>query len=148
MTHAAQRMQSLNFFLVATAFLLAAYAQVIERRPPAAAVIALLGAWTTSWFMCLERRTRQLVDAGRAAMRPLEQRLARGVGVPQLEIVASVERVRAGFRYRTVISAIHWGVLAVFVAGLLYALYFAVVARPEASLGAAPPAKSVAPATR
>jgi hypothetical protein len=110
--HAAQRMQTFNFFLVATAFLVAGYAQVIDKRPIAAAAIALLGAWITCWFMFLERRTRQLVEAGRVAMRPLERRLAEGLGVPQLEIVATADKVTAGYRYTTVFRAIHLAVVA------------------------------------
>jgi hypothetical protein len=132
-THAAQRMQTFNFFLVATAFLVAGYAQVIEKRPLAAAVIALLGAWITCWFMMLERRTRQLVETGRVAMRPLERRLADGLGVPELEIVSAADNATAGCRYTTVFRAIHVAVVLVSLTGLLYASYLAFVGRPEKS---------------
>jgi hypothetical protein len=43
--HAAQRMQTFNFFLVATAFLIAAYASLLEKLPLAALAVALIGAW-------------------------------------------------------------------------------------------------------
>src|SRR5437773_1673680 len=69
--HAAQRLQSFHFFLIATAFLVAAYATLLEKRPGAAFAVGLLGAWVSFWFNRLERRTKQLVKAGEAALRPL-----------------------------------------------------------------------------
>src|SRR5207302_790594 len=48
--HAAQRMQTFNFFIVATAFLIAAYASLLEKHPGAAAVLAAVGAWIAFWF--------------------------------------------------------------------------------------------------
>ena len=61
--HAAQRMQTFNFFLVATAFLIAGYASLLEKHRGAAFGVALLGAWLTFWFHRLDTRSRQLVKA-------------------------------------------------------------------------------------
>jgi hypothetical protein len=58
-------MQSFNFFLVATAFLVAAYATVLKERAEVATVAAILGAWIAMWFNRLERRTKQLVRPGK-----------------------------------------------------------------------------------
>jgi hypothetical protein len=43
--HAAQRMQTFNFFLVAIAFLVAAYASLLDKSHWAAAFIAAAAAW-------------------------------------------------------------------------------------------------------
>ena len=57
--HATQRMQAFNFFVVATAFLIAAYASILEKHPGAAAVLAAVGAWLTLWFNRLDARSCQ-----------------------------------------------------------------------------------------
>ncbi len=66
--HATQRMQAFNFFVVATAFLIAAYASILEKHPAAAAVLALVGAWLTFWFNRLDARSYQLVEAAEDAL--------------------------------------------------------------------------------
>jgi len=81
-THSVQRMQTFNFFLVATAFLVAGYATILEKRPAVAVAIGAAGVWITYWFLRLDRRNRQLVDAGEAAIMPLERRLSAMAGVP------------------------------------------------------------------
>src|SRR5262249_17376842 len=67
--HATQRMQAFNFFVVATAFLIAAYASILEKHPGAAAVLAAVGAWLTLWFNRLDARSYQLVEAGEDALK-------------------------------------------------------------------------------
>jgi len=67
--HATQRMQAFNFFVVATAFLIAAYASLLDKEPAAAAVLATIGAWLAFWFNRLDARSRQLVEAGEDALR-------------------------------------------------------------------------------
>ena len=74
--HATQRMQAFNFFMVATAFLIAAYASILEKHPGAAAVLAGMGVWITFWFNRLDARTHRLVEAGEDSLRVSQARLA------------------------------------------------------------------------
>ncbi len=80
--HATQRMQAFNFFMVATAFLMAAYASLLEKHPVAAAVLAAVGAWLAFLFNRLDARSRQLVDAGRLATAKAERVVASQASKP------------------------------------------------------------------
>ena len=120
--HAGQRMQSFNFFLVATAFLVAAYGTVLEKHRGVAAGIGLLGAWVSFWFNRLERRTRQLVKAGEAALASSQDRLASISGIPSLSILKAVEKKAPGSSsYSVVINIIQWTTLIGFLLGAAYA---------------------------
>lgn len=120
--HAAQRMQSFNFFLIATAFLVAAYGAVIEKHPILAVGIAVLGAWISLWFNRLERRTRQLVKAGEAVLKRCQQRLAELTEIPELTILEHVEtKVPGSSSYAKVINVIQWSLFAGFLVGAAYA---------------------------
>jgi hypothetical protein len=122
--HAAQRMQTFNFFFVATAFLVAGYASLFEKNHKVACVVALLGAWVAYWFNRLDYRNRQLVKAGEDALAACEERLADLAAIPKLKIVEVVER--AGPRassYRRVIEVIQWTIVAVFFVGAIYASF-------------------------
>jgi hypothetical protein len=116
-------MQTFNFSLVATAFLVAAYGAVLEKRPYAAVVIALLGAWLSLWFNRLDRRTRQLVKAGEAALLVHQHRLAEHEANPALRILANVEAKAAGTSsYSVVIRVIQYSILIAFLLGGGYAV--------------------------
>ncbi|MBI4635825.1 MAG: hypothetical protein HY727_05695 [Candidatus Rokubacteria bacterium] len=120
--HAGQRMQSFNFFLVATAFLVAGYATVLKDHRGVAAAIALLGAWLSVWFNRLEKRTKQLVKAGEAALEPSQQRLANLAGNPHLSILAVVNAKAPGSSsYAVVINVVQWTTFCGFSAGAAYA---------------------------
>lgn len=122
--HAAQRMQAFNFFLVATAFIVAAYGTVLEKHPAVAVGMSLLGAWIAFWFNRLERRSKQLVKAGEAVLMPVEETLAALTGIPAVAIIAAVEtKPRGVSSYAKVISAIQWTVLFGFLAGAAYAVW-------------------------
>lgn len=122
--HAAQRMQTFNFFLVATAFLVAGFGAVVERDQGLAMGIGMLGAWISLWFNRLERRSKQLVKAGEEALTLLEQELARRADVPQLAILLAVETKAAGSSsYSVVINVIHLTILMAFLLGALYAAW-------------------------
>jgi hypothetical protein len=92
--HAAQRMQAFNFFVVATAFLIAAYASILEKHPGAAAFLAAVGAWLTLWFNRLDARSRQLVEAGEDALRVSQARLASIADNPHLKVLDAVDERR------------------------------------------------------
>jgi hypothetical protein len=121
--HATQRMQAFNFFVVATAFLIAAYASIIERHPVAAAVLALVGAWLTVWFNRLDARSCQLVEAGEDALKVSQSRLASLADNQSLMILEAVdEPVPGASSYRRVITVIQSTIFALFVLGAIYAI--------------------------
>jgi hypothetical protein len=121
--HANQRMQAFNFFVVATAFLIAAYASLLEEKPAAAAVLAFVGAWLAYWFNRLDARTRQLVEAGEDALRVSQARLASIAENQSLMILDAVDELAPGASsYCRLITVIQWTIFALFLAGFLYAI--------------------------
>ena len=121
--HATQRMQAFNFFVVATAFLIAAYASILEKHPAAAAVLALVGAWLTFWFNRLDARSYQLVEAGEDALRVSQARLASLADNQSLMILDAVDEPAPGWSsYRGVITVIQSTIFALFLLGALYAI--------------------------
>src|SRR5438105_2387224 len=120
--HAGQRMQSFNFFLVATGFLVAAYASVLKDHRDAGLGIGVFGAWISFWFRHLEYRTRQLVHAGEAALRPLQQVLSERASLPELRILDAVDKPAAGCHpYSKVFRSIQSGILVGFIVAAIYA---------------------------
>jgi hypothetical protein len=121
--HATQRMQAFNFFVVAAAFLIAAYAFILEEHPAAAAVLALVGAWLTFWVNRLDARSRQLVDAGEDALRVSQARLASVADNQSLKMLDAVDEPAPGAStYRRVITVIQWSIFALFLFGAIYAI--------------------------
>ncbi len=122
--HAAQRMQTFNFFLVAAAFLIAAYASLLEKYPWAALIVGLVGAWTSFWFTRLDNRTRQLVNAGQDVLKVYQKKLAQRAQLPALEILEKVETASCdAFSYRVVIAVIEWTMVALFLLAVAFAGY-------------------------
>jgi Flp pilus assembly protein TadB len=120
--HAAQRMQSFNFFLIATAFLIAAYASLLEKLPLAALIVALVGAWIAFWFTRLENRTRQLIKAGEKALRICQSSIAEKANISALEILREVEEpAKDASSYRIIIAVIEWTIVTVFLFSAAYA---------------------------
>jgi len=122
--HAAQRMQTFNFFLVATAFLIAAYASLLEKLPLAALAVASVGAWIAFWFTRLDNRTRQLIKAGEDVLEKYQAQLAKCTKTPALEIIKAVEQPTPdAYSYRIIIAVIEWTVMLVFLFLGAYASY-------------------------
>jgi len=123
--HARQRMQCINFFLVAVAFLVAAFVTLLKEHQYAmGAATALFAAWLSWWFRRLELRTKALVKAGERAMKPLQKRLSDEVGIPEMEILRLVEKPEERWTsYGDVLWVIHWTTIFVFLIGSAYALY-------------------------
>ena len=120
--HAAQRMQSFNFFLIATAFLVAAYASILDKRPTAAIGVALLGAWLAVLFNRLDRRTRQLVNAGESALEVAQARLADRIGIANIRLLERVKYPEHGATtYRQIIALVQWTVALAFLVAAAYA---------------------------
>jgi len=127
--HAAQRMQAVNFFLIATAFLVAAYGTALTSRYPAIAMaVAVFGSWVSLCFNRLERRTRELVKAGEAPMRELQARLAERTKIPELRILDLVDTPKVPrTSYSRVFNTLHWTTLVAFAGGFGYAAYLFVL---------------------
>jgi len=120
--HSSQRMQTFNYFLISTAFLVAAYGTLLKENPAAAAVVAIVGAWLAYWFRRLDMRTRQLIHAARKPLLVLQGELARRLEIPELEIVQGVEDCRPGSStYGRVIDVTHFTVAVLFLAAAVYA---------------------------
>src|SRR6202007_924069 len=85
--HAGRRMQTFNFFLVATAFLVAGYATLLEKALLAALVVGVAGVWIAFWFTRLDNRTRQLTNAGEAVLKVCQADLAKRANIPAAEIL-------------------------------------------------------------
>lgn len=125
--HAGQRMQCVNFFLVAVAFLIAAFVTALTGKHYALAVtVGLLGAWISWWFHRLELRTKELVKAGETAMRHSQQRLAAESRIEELEILKRVETPgKRWTSYGDVLRMLHWTTIVAFIVASAYALYVA-----------------------
>jgi len=122
--HAAQRMQTFNFFLVTTAFLIAAYATLLEKLPLAALVIALVGSWIAFWFTRLDNRTRQLIKAGEEVLKTCQSAMARRTNIPTIEILEAVDKpTEDALSYTIIIAVIEWTVFTVFLFSAAYASY-------------------------
>jgi hypothetical protein len=125
--HAAQRMQTFNFFLVVTGFLVAAYASLLDKNHAAAMVIAMLEAWLAIWFNRIDIRSRELVKAGERALAAIEVALAKSTSIDHLIIVSQVENVGPGSSsYRRVIAIIKWTIFWVSLVGACYAAWLIV----------------------
>jgi hypothetical protein len=121
--HAGQRMQAVNFFLIAIAFLAASYVSaIVGKYSTLAAGIAALGAFSSFIFYRIERRVRGLIKAAEAALRPIERELAASSGIEQLKIVEQVEATPKGaWSYHRVFRALYGAVGSGFAMGIFYA---------------------------
>jgi hypothetical protein len=133
--HATQRLQSVNFFLVAVAFLSAAFVTAVkEQMYFLAGGIALLGACISLFFYRMERRIRSLVQAAECAMEPLEKELADCVGVDAVRLVSHVEEAKPGeWKYSKVFRYLYFTTAASFILGLWYVVSAAVHSAPGAT---------------
>lgn len=108
--HAAQRLQGVNFFLVAVTFLSAAYVSAMQNHDKRIAMaVGVFGVLISLCFSRLESRVRELIHAGEEAMRPFQLKLAQDSGVPELRILERVEHSSACLtKYSHVIRFLHW----------------------------------------
>jgi hypothetical protein len=113
--HAEQRLRAVDFFLVATAFLVAAYVTSVMTNPGLALAVAIVGMGVSLIFNRMELRTKELVKRGEAALRPLEAELAGSLDIPELELVERSERaVRRLTSYGNVIALLQWSAIVGF----------------------------------
>jgi tetrahydromethanopterin S-methyltransferase subunit B len=111
-----------NFFLLASAFLVTAYVSSLDRTPLLAVIAASTGVVITIAFARLETRTRELVKRGERALEALERLLATDLAVPELELVRRAERAPALTSYAKVLGLIHYSALVAFMLGVGVAL--------------------------
>jgi hypothetical protein len=121
--HANQRMQSLYYFLLAVAFLSAAYVGALTRADIVAVSIAVVGLLLTFAFRRLELRSRELIHLGEAALRKVEQEMANQAGIAEIQLVkeADSSRLRLVPTYRWAILVIQFSVGLGFVAAAVFA---------------------------
>lgn len=122
--HSSQRMQLVNFWLVAIAFLGAAFvaARTANLRP-AAGGICVAGALASLAFAVLDDRTRRLVQVAEAALQKLEgERAATAGWDSSLQLVGAAHRARRSrlWSYRVVIEGLQIVVAALFVAAAIH----------------------------
>ncbi len=124
--HATHRMQSVNFFLVAVAFLSAAFVTALRIPDPLiAAGVAALGVVISITFNRLEGRILELIHAGEAAIKPSQEHFAQVTGVREFQILEKVEIPRKRFtKYSAVINTLHWLSAAGFLAAAVYAWFW------------------------
>jgi hypothetical protein len=123
--HATHRMQAVNFFLLASAFLSAAYVSALRFTYPLVAVgVAALGVGFSVCFNRFELRIQELLRAGEAALAPAQGMLAEVVRLPEIRICERVEKPQRRFTaYSSVIRALHWVTAVGFLGGVIYAAY-------------------------
>lgn len=120
--HATQRMQAVNFFLVATAFLSTAFVAAL-RFPVVAVGVSALGALFSLVFYRFEIRIQELLKAGEKALYPAQQKLADLTGVQEFRICEAVESARRPFtKYSSVIRTLYGSTAVGFLLGLIYAI--------------------------
>ena len=123
--HAGQRMQLVNFWLIAVAFLVAAYVQATtEKLVPVAVGVCAAGAAASIAFALLDERTRHLVQVAEAALRDLEDERAAAGGRPTFRLVLGAQAARKGraSSYRVIIQTLQLTVAALFLAAAVYTL--------------------------
>jgi hypothetical protein len=123
--HAGQRLQLVNFWLVAVAFLASAYVQARSDHMTAIAFgVSVTGVVSSVAFMRLDVRTRQLVRVAENALRYFE---ANGVsaGMDEVtELVKAAHDVRQSRfdSYRVIIQGLQLTVACIFVLAAIFSL--------------------------
>jgi len=123
--HSNQRMQLVNFWLVAVAFLGAAFVQARsgDLRSVAAGVCAI-GAVASVAFAMLDARTRQLVQVAEAALRRLEHERAAAGADESMRLVSASHAARSSrvSSYRFVIQGLQIVVAVLFAMACVFTI--------------------------
>jgi hypothetical protein len=121
--HAGQRMQLINYFIVAVAFVTAAYAASVSAgRNWVAGAISAGGIILCVAFELLDVRTRQLVRLGEQALISLESCLAERANTPELNLVARAGARARGTSYRFVLRMLTRAGILLFICGAVVAI--------------------------
>jgi hypothetical protein len=122
--HSGQRMQLVNFWLVAVAFLGAAYVQASSSNlRPIAVGVAVAGAVASIAFALLDARTRRLVQVAEEALQRLEARETAAGTLSEARLVERAHTARRArlFSYRIVIEGLQIIVAVLFISAGVYA---------------------------
>jgi|SRR5271166_3487620 len=123
--HAGQRLQLVNFWLVAVAFLAAAFVQARSNHLVAVAFgVSVTGVIASLAFVRLDVRTRQLVRVAESALRSFEQAQTAGGIDPVNELVRAAQEARRSRidSYRVVIEGLQLAVALMFLLAAIYSL--------------------------
>lgn len=121
--HAGQRLQLVNFWLVAVAFLAAAFVQARASHLTAIALgVSVTGAVSSLAFMRLDVRTRQLVRVAEDALSVFEkENTAAGADEAfELTKASRLARDRSFDSYRVIIQGLQAAVAIMFVLAAIY----------------------------
>jgi hypothetical protein len=123
--HAGQRLQLVNFWLVAVAFLASAYVQARSNHLTAIAFgVSITGVVSSVAFVRLDVRTRQLVQVAENALRYFEESgIAAGMDEVTELVKASHEVRQSRFdSYRVIIQGLQLSVACIFVLAAVFSL--------------------------
>lgn len=123
--HSGQRLQMVNFWLVAVAFLAAAFVQARASHLSAVALgVAITGMVASISFMRLDVRTRQLVRVAENALRSLEEKRTAGGLDKTFELVKWSHEGRRSFldSYRIIIQGLQLLVAFMFFLAAIYSI--------------------------
>ena len=123
--HAGQRLQLVNFWLVAVAFLATAFVQARSSHLVAIAFgVSVTGVVSSLAFMRLDARTRQLIRVAENALRSFEvRRTAAGLDEVNELVKASHQAQRSYLdSYRVIIQGLQLSVAIMFMLAAIYSL--------------------------
>ena len=123
--HAGQRLQLVNFWLVAVAFLASAFVQARSSHLFVVAFgVSVTGVVSSLAFVRLDIRTRQLVQVAENALQYFEKNLvAAGLDEVTELVKASHQARRSRFdSYRVIIQGLQLSVAVMFLVAAVYAL--------------------------
>jgi hypothetical protein len=123
--HAGQRLQLVNFWLVAVAFLAAAFVQAHANHLTAIAIgVSATGALASLAFLRLDIRTQQLIQAAETALQLFEKELVDAGANPVIQLVQASTAARKSRldSYRVIIRGLQLSVAVLFVLGAIYSL--------------------------
>jgi hypothetical protein len=124
--HSGQRLQMVNFWLVAVAFLGTAFVQARASNLPAVAVgISGAGAVASVAFLLIDARTRELLRVAERALREIEdERFAAGASVNmRLVQQAHESRSSSASSYQVVIQGLQATMASLFIAAGIYTMF-------------------------
>jgi len=123
--HSAQRMQLVNFWLVAVAFLVAAFVQASTSNLTTVAIgVCAAGAVSSIAFLLLDVRTRALVQVAERALAALESEMSPAGTREEFRLVRNADTRRPGplSSYYVVIRGLQAAIAVLFCAAAVHAL--------------------------
>ena len=123
--HSAQRMQLVNFWLVAVAFLGAAFVQArVSNLTTVAVGVCIAGVVSTVAFLLLDMRTRALVQVAENALKVMEDEMSPAGSYDEFRLVrhADMRRPNRLSSYYVVIRGLQISLAVLFFAAGLHSM--------------------------